>query len=82
MTKRRNIAIRNIKTTLGMEVLRCVTPKMAEKELWVWLLAYNVIRLLMAQAAHIAGVHPRELSLLHRNFLYGRQGRAFTAVRP
>jgi hypothetical protein len=57
--------IRNIKTTLGMEVLRCLTPQMVEKELWVYLLAYNVIRLLMAQAAHNAGVHPRELSFKH-----------------
>jgi hypothetical protein len=57
--------IRNIKTTLGMEVLRCLTPSMVEKELWVSLLAYNLIRLLMAQAAHSAGVHPRELSFKH-----------------
>lgn len=57
--------IRNIKTTLGMEVLRCLTPQMVEKELWVYLLAYNVIRLLMAQAARNAGVHPRELSFKH-----------------
>jgi hypothetical protein len=57
--------IRNIKTTLGMNVLRCLTPQMVEKELWVCLLAYNVIRLLMAQAARNAGVHPRELSFKH-----------------
>ena len=57
--------IRNIKTTLGMEVLRCLTPQMVEKELWVYLLAYNLIRLLMAQAACDAGVHPRELSFKH-----------------
>jgi hypothetical protein len=57
--------IRNIKTTLGMEVLRCVTPAMVEKELWVCLLAYNLIRLLMAQAAHTAGLLPRELSFKH-----------------
>jgi len=57
--------IRNIKTTLGMDVLRCLTPQMVQKELWVYLLAYNVIRLLMAQAACNAGVHPRELSFKH-----------------
>jgi hypothetical protein len=57
--------IRNIKTTLGMEVLRCMTPAMVEKELWACLLAYNLIRLLMAQAAHTAGVYPRELSFKH-----------------
>jgi hypothetical protein len=57
--------IRNIKTTLGMEVLRCLTPAMVEKELWVCLLVYNLIRLLMAQAARTAAVHPRELSFKH-----------------
>ena len=56
---------RNIKTTLGMEVLRCLTPEMVEKELWVNLLAYNLIRLLMAQAALESGSQPRELSFKH-----------------
>lgn len=56
---------RNIKTTLGMEVLRCLTPQMVEKELWVNLLAYNLIRLLMAQAALVSGLQPRELSFKH-----------------
>jgi hypothetical protein len=56
---------RNIKTTLAMDVLRCQTPQMVHKELWAGLLAYNVIRLLMAQAAHEAGVHPRQLSFKH-----------------
>jgi len=57
--------LRNIKTTLGMEVLRCLTPEMIEKELWVNLLAYNMIRLLMAQAALESGVPPRDLSFKH-----------------
>ena len=57
--------LRNIKTTLGVEVLRCLTPRMVEKELWVHLLGYNLIRLLMAQAAMDAGVHPRQLSFKH-----------------
>ena len=48
-----------------MEVLSCKTPEMCEKELWVYLLAYNLIRLLMAQAAAQAGVHPRQLSFKH-----------------
>jgi Transposase DDE domain len=56
---------RNIKTTLGLEVLTCKTPQMSQKELWVYLLAYNLIRLLMAQAAHQAGLHPRQLSFKH-----------------
>jgi hypothetical protein len=53
--------LRNIKTTLGMEQLRCKTPKMAIKELWVYLLAYNLIRLLMAQSALLADQIPRQL---------------------
>jgi len=57
--------LRNIKTTLGMDVLRCMTPQMVEKELWVNLLAYNLIRLLMAQAALVSGLQPRELSFKH-----------------
>jgi hypothetical protein len=57
--------LRNIKTTLGMEVLSCLSPQMAQKELWVYLLAYNVIRFLMAQAAQSAGMQPRDVSFKH-----------------
>lgn len=57
--------LRNIKTTLGLEILSCKTPAMAEKEVWVYLLAYNLIRLLMAQAALLADRLPRELSFKH-----------------
>jgi len=57
--------LRNLKTTTGMDVLRCQTPQMNEKQLWVHLLAYNVIRLLMAQAACNAGIDPRALSFKH-----------------
>ncbi len=55
--------LRKLKTTTGMDVLSCQTPQMNEKQLWVHLLAYNVIRLLMAQAACNAGIDPRELKL-------------------
>ena len=57
--------LRNLKTTTGMDVLRCQTPEMNVKQLWVHLLAYNVIRLLMAQAASNADVDPRNLSFKH-----------------
>ena len=57
--------LRNLKTTTGMDVLSCQTPQMNEKQLWVHLLAYNVIRLLMAQAASNAGIDPRKLSFKH-----------------
>jgi hypothetical protein len=57
--------LRNIKITLGMERFRCKTPAMVEKEMWVYWLAYNLIRLLMAEAAHQAKVFPRQLSFKH-----------------
>ncbi len=57
--------LRNIKTTLEMERLSCLSPEMAIKEIWVYLLAYNLIRLMMAQAAQLAGCLPRQLSFKH-----------------
>ena len=57
--------LRNLKTTTGMDILSCQTPQMNEKQLWVHLLAYNVIRLLMAQAACNTNVDPRSLSFKH-----------------
>jgi hypothetical protein len=57
--------LRNIKTTLGMDTLSCKTPQMGEKEMWVYLLAYNLIRLVMAQSALMADVLPRALSFKH-----------------
>lgn len=57
--------IRNIKTTLGMETLSCKTPQMGEKEMWVYLLAYNLIRLIMLQSALLTDVLPRSLSFKH-----------------
>ncbi len=57
--------LRHIKITLGMETLSCKTPAMVQKEIWVYLLAYNLIRLLMAQAAILGEVLPRALSFKH-----------------
>ena len=57
--------LRNIKTTLGMEKLSCQSPSMAMKEIWVYLLAYNLVRLLMAQSALLADLLPRQLSFKH-----------------
>jgi hypothetical protein len=57
--------LRNLKSTLGMESFSCKTPAMVEKELWVYVLAYNLIRLLMAEAASQAEVLPRQMSFKH-----------------
>jgi hypothetical protein len=57
--------LRHIKSTLGMEMLSCKTPAMVQKEIRVYLLAYNLIRLMMAQAATRAECLPRALSFKH-----------------
>ena len=54
-----------IKTILGMNILSCKTPEMIEKEIWVYLLGYNLIRLLMVQSAYLSGLQPIELSFKH-----------------
>jgi hypothetical protein len=41
---------RDIKTSMGMEMLRCKSPQMVHKELEMFFIAYNLIRCLMAQA--------------------------------
>jgi hypothetical protein len=57
--------LRNLKSTMGLEMLNCKTPLMAVKELWIYLLAHNLIRLLMTQSAALADCLPRELSFKH-----------------
>ncbi len=57
--------IRSIKTTMEMNTLSCKTPQMAVKEIWVYLLAYNLVRLVMVQSALFAGIQPRHLSFKH-----------------
>src|ERR1051325_11454916 len=42
---------RDLKTSMGMEVLRCQSPKMVHKELEMCFIAYNLIRCLMAEAS-------------------------------
>jgi len=53
---------RAIKTAMQMEVLRCKSPEMIRKEIAVHLLAYNLVRTVMARAASHAHVLPRQLS--------------------
>lgn len=56
------VDFRTIKATLQMDVLRCKTQAMVEKEIAVYLLAYNLVRWAMATAATLANVLPRVLS--------------------
>ena len=50
---RMELWFRNIKTSMGMERLSCKRPKMVHKELEMFLIAYNLIRALMAEAGAI-----------------------------
>jgi len=63
-TQRWNVELdlRSIKSTMQVDVLRCKTPQMVAKEIAVHLLAYNLVRALMARAAQGAGILPRQLS--------------------
>ena len=54
--------IRSIKQTLQMDHLSCKTPAMVRREFWVHLLGYNVVRKVMAEAAWVKGLCPRQLS--------------------
>jgi hypothetical protein len=54
--------IRAIKQTLRMDVLSCKTPEMVRREVWAHLLAYNLTRKVLAQAALAGQVTPRQLS--------------------
>jgi hypothetical protein len=42
---------RDIKTTMGMDILRCKTPEMIRKEILIHFIAYNCIRRLMCEAS-------------------------------
>ncbi|MCA9068039.1 MAG: IS4 family transposase, partial [Planctomycetaceae bacterium] len=54
--------IGELKVTLQMDVLRCKTPELVRKEVWTHILAYNLIRTIMAQSANRRGIQPREIS--------------------
>ena len=58
------VDLRSIETHMGMEILTCQTPEMVRKEIWAHLLAYNLVREVMATAAREYGVTPRRLSFL------------------
>lgn len=53
---------RDLKTSMGMNVLRCLSPKMIHKELEMFFIAYNLIRCLMLQASQNHGVELHRIS--------------------
>jgi hypothetical protein len=54
--------LRSIKCSLEMDYLRTKTPEMVQRDVWVHLLAYNLIRKAAAQAALTQEKLPRQIS--------------------
>lgn len=54
--------LRSVKQTLQMDILRCKSPELVRKEIWTHILAYNLIRTIMAQAATKHEILPRTIS--------------------
>jgi hypothetical protein len=54
--------LRSIKSTMQMRDLRCKTPELVHKEVWTHVLAYNLIRTIIAQAASRHDIQPRSIS--------------------
>ena len=54
--------LRSLKQTMQMDILRCKTPELVRKEIWTHILAYNLIRTVIAQAANKHDVEPRSIS--------------------
>ena len=54
--------LRSIKSVMQMECLRGKTPELVRKEIWTHVLAYNLIRTIMAQAAIRSSMLPRTIS--------------------
>ena len=65
------VDFRTIKATLAMDVLRCKSQPMVDKEIAVYILAYNLVRWAMAKAALLADVMPRMLSFAGAKRLLG-----------
>jgi hypothetical protein len=54
--------LRSLKSSMGLDRLRCKSPGMVRKELWAYLLGYNLVRGVMAESVGVAKVSPRSLS--------------------
>jgi hypothetical protein len=48
--------LRDLKTTMGMEILRCQSVGGVLKELWTFTLIYNLVRVIMLEASRRQGV--------------------------
>ncbi len=56
------IHIGSLKTIMGMNILRCKSPEMVKKEIGIYMLAYNMIRMVMIESSCQFSKKPRNLS--------------------
>ena len=56
------LELRDIKSTMELNILRCRTPAAARQELWTGILAYNLVRQSMLQSSQTCGLEPHQLS--------------------
>ena len=54
----------HLKTTMRMDVLRCKSPDGVTKELWAYMIVYNLVRMLMLEAAQQQDVSPGRVSFI------------------
>jgi hypothetical protein len=54
--------LRSLKAAMHMATLRCRTPEMVRKEIAMHLVAYNLLRRVMAEAARMHDLRPRDIS--------------------
>jgi hypothetical protein len=58
------VNLKHLKTTMGLEVLSCKTYEGVIKELIVFCLVYNLVRVVMLEAARRQGVEPDRISFV------------------
>lgn len=77
------VNLRHLKTTMGMEVLRCKTVEGVKKEWLMYLLVYNLVCLVMLEAAGRQGVEVRRLSFADAWYWlrHARPGEALPAIK-
>ncbi len=54
--------LRSLKQTMQMDILRCKTPELVRREIWTHILAYNLIRTIIAQVASKHSIEPKTIS--------------------
>ena len=58
------VDLRHMKTTMHMEVLHCKSVDGVMKELWMYMLVYNLIRQVVMEASGLQGVEPERISFI------------------